>query len=714
MNRNTVRLFSVSIATAALLLLIGSLLSAAPRALSQPPPPNILADPQYNTVFVYNGTTDTFNNNAQGFIWQSLGLLDANGKPGRVQGDDIVDDAGNVLGHVIRDGDDKIIGYTNKDRTQAAYDVSNGATTSQAWQAVAANGELHIIKHGAFYVGEDGKTRLNGGGIQLDNGQTYDGFDTEGGGDGTGFGYDGPGPYRLPQRPGANIKMNLNSCYSSNDPDGEGPATSVTESAGNVPGVGSTQGHQGKVRASVTWRTSGGNARQQRAALAALRGAAKKAGFKGDDAIGQWIASLSFADQYRVAQAAIDAAVGSSGIVRLHLSYSKAEVSGSSLQASSAYSGTAGYYVPPMFFYPTPFTITYAYTGAIPGVHLATLVIPGMSQPAPTYIMLDQRGDFPAPLPPGQVLNSPMMEIRARNTNTVTFPSPPQLILHYYHENPAHPLQAYFIHEGHSNWIDAPLVSHDPVMQNVVIDVVEPGIYAVMLQVAHGFTLTPTAQTAIAAPEQTVTYTLTVTNTGDYTDTFALDVASQWPVDLPDGYLVPELGPSQAEHIAVAVTIPITVAHLASDTAVLTVTSGIADWDMQTAHFTTTADYQPGVALAIEPLAATGAPGEHLTYAVTLTNTGGYTDSFTLDLTAVWTATISPAAVTDLGVGRSLPLTVTVVIPLSATHGISDTVTLIATSANDPQVFASIAATTTALVPDELRYYLYLPLVARE
>jgi hypothetical protein len=140
---------------------------------------------QPSTVFVYNGTRDTFNNNAQGYIWQQLGLLDANGRPGTVQGNNIVDGSGNVLGSVIRDAGGTIIGYRNAAGTMEAYE------------------------HGVRYTDKDGHTH-NGGGIQLDNGQIYDGF-----GEGTGVGYNGP--YTLTARSGVSITVNANGCYTSND-----------------------------------------------------------------------------------------------------------------------------------------------------------------------------------------------------------------------------------------------------------------------------------------------------------------------------------------------------------------------------------------------------------------------------------------------------------------------------------------------------------------
>ena len=116
------------------------------------------AHAQPSTVFVWNRPPPGMPNEAdfvgEGFIWQELGLLDANGKPGHiiVNGTNIfiMDDAGNILGEVIRNADGQFIGYRNRDGTKEAYDINSGYTMSNAWKRVAPNGELHILKHGLF------------------------------------------------------------------------------------------------------------------------------------------------------------------------------------------------------------------------------------------------------------------------------------------------------------------------------------------------------------------------------------------------------------------------------------------------------------------------------------------------------------------------------------------------------------------------------------
>jgi hypothetical protein len=266
---------------------------------------------QPTTVFVYNRATDTFNNNAEGFIWQSLGLLDANGKPGTIQPNgNITGAGGKVLGTATRNAAGNVVSLRSLDGTKEAFNVSGGATTNQAWNRVANNGTLHILKHGANY--HENNVTHNGGGLHLDNGQIFDGFTTlGGGGTGTGVRYtddngNASGPYGLTSRPGAGIKLKADCCWSANDPDGPGVQTSVTKSGEGVTGVGSTEGNTGIVDAKLEFKVSGPPQAVAKAE-AALRDAAKKAGFKNKDGtvdnnnVGQWISSLPFDKQHSTA-----------------------------------------------------------------------------------------------------------------------------------------------------------------------------------------------------------------------------------------------------------------------------------------------------------------------------------------------------------------------------------------------------------------------------
>jgi hypothetical protein len=204
-------------------------------------PVTVIGDPSH--VFVYNhDPDDNFDNAAEGIIWQLLGLLN----PETEEPIDVPEE------QIIRDDHGNIIGYKSADGQMEAYDVNSSATTDQAWQRVADGGTLHIFKHGATFETEAGVVRA-GGGVRLDGGTLHGGFKKAGSaGTGTGVEFDA-GPYPLTERSGVTVDVNINSCYSSNDPDGDDATfTSVTGSLGGVPGVGNATGNEGWVDKGVS------------------------------------------------------------------------------------------------------------------------------------------------------------------------------------------------------------------------------------------------------------------------------------------------------------------------------------------------------------------------------------------------------------------------------------------------------------------------------
>jgi len=544
------------------------------------------------TVFVYNGVTNNFDSNAQGYIWQALGLLDANGKPGTVQGNNVVDGQGKTLGTVIRDGQDRIIGYRSADGKKEAYDVSAGATTVQAWNSVAVTGTLHIIKHGAFYTDDLG-TRHNGGGIRLDGDRLYDGFADSAEGTGTGVGYthggEPSGPYVLPPRPGASIKVNVNSCWSSKDPDDDGPETSVTGSAAGVQGVGSTEGHSTQVQGQVSVGLSGGTAAQQNQGWQALQAAASAAGFRdgngnaGPNQVADWLSSLPFGSQHSTAQGVVDKAVPPPGTVTPQLSYSKA-VQGTGGATAAQATGLGGYSVMPLLVRPGSRPTRYAYGGdwpdADPWPSAWITVMPGLVWP--TVFHLDQLGEPPAPLPANHALNSALMAVTAPGLST--FPVPVEITLQYFDN-----LAPAVWHSASpaSGWVPLPVGVWDPAARQVTAPALMPGAYAVLAQVAPGLAIAPPAQQGSGSPGSEVVYTLTVSNTGDYTDTIALSAAATWTTTLSTS-LLPGLGPGLGQVVILTVTVPLLGAHGVQDLAVVTATSSISPALSTTAQVTTT------------------------------------------------------------------------------------------------------------------------------
>jgi hypothetical protein len=98
--------------------------------------------------------------------------------------------------------------------------------------------------------------------------------------------------------------------------------------------------------------------------------------------------------------------------------------------------------------------------------------------------------------------------------------------------------------------------------------------------------------------------------------------------------------------------------------------------------------------------------GQTLTYTLTLTNSGAFSDIYTLSLSGNQWPTSAPLTVARVS-QQSGPFTVTVTIPLTATLGTRDVVTVTAQSTGENGLTAASVITTALAHP------LYLPLIQR-
>jgi len=227
-------------------------------------------------------------------------------------------------------------------------------------------------------------------------------------------------------------------------------------------------------------------------------------------------------------------------------------------------------------------------------------------------------------------------------------------------------------------------------------------------EATRGVELTTADDTESALPGQSAAYTLTLTNTGNAVDSFDLTAAGNtWPGVTITPAAVTELAAGATATITVNVSVPADAGGT-SDVVTITATSTADSTAVDSLDLTTTAllpDY--GVALTADVTAQTILPGGTAVYTVTLTNTGGGTDSFDLTVAGLWPdITVEPITVSSLTAGQTATITVTVPAP-AGYSGVSDTVTLRAVSQADDTVEASLELTTS------IGWLVHLPLILK-
>jgi uncharacterized membrane protein len=212
-----------------------------------------------------------------------------------------------------------------------------------------------------------------------------------------------------------------------------------------------------------------------------------------------------------------------------------------------------------------------------------------------------------------------------------------------------------------------------------------------------GVDLSPAAAAQSGLPGETVVYELTVTNTGNASDSFSFSASSHvWSVDLP-GPVTLAMGASTT--VEVQVTIPANAPAGAVDTVTVVATSqndpsAMAAYDLTT--LTTTAGAGYGVELSLAAAAQSGLPGETVVYELMVTNTGNASDSFSFSASGhVWSVDL-PDPVT-LAMGASTTVEVQVTIAGNAAGWQTDVAVVTVKSDADESKSASSTLTTTAL-----------------
>jgi hypothetical protein len=207
-------------------------------------------------------------------------------------------------------------------------------------------------------------------------------------------------------------------------------------------------------------------------------------------------------------------------------------------------------------------------------------------------------------------------------------------------------------------------------------------------------------------PGQVVTYSLVVSNTGGYTDTYALSLeGNDWPAQVTPTrtQLLP---PGEAAEVLVRVEIPAEPGTI-TDVVALRATS---DWDHGLSveqDLWTHAVTDLALALGADAVSKMGGAGQVVTYSLVVSNTGGYTDTYTLSLDGnEWPVQVAPTQTLPLEPGGAEQLLLQVAIPTGGASP-SDAVTVRVTSGWDAMVYDELNLVTLRL------WSVYLPIIRK-
>jgi uncharacterized membrane protein len=211
-------------------------------------------------------------------------------------------------------------------------------------------------------------------------------------------------------------------------------------------------------------------------------------------------------------------------------------------------------------------------------------------------------------------------------------------------------------------------------------------------------------RTGSADPGAVVTYTHTLTNTGNGPDTFTIALATDpgWSATVTPTFIaLPRRG---TQTIIVSVTAPTGVLFGSTGAVTATATSALDPQVRASVVDRTTLNPRPGAALipAEQTLNAdpTATTSDTVVFTHTLRNSGSVPISYTLQVTntqAGWTATVVPTATGTLTPGLTITISVRVTAPAGTPLG-TENITYVSVRAQDSPAIVLAAARDTTLV----------------
>ncbi|MDY7076245.1 MAG: M14 family zinc carboxypeptidase [Chloroflexota bacterium] len=225
--------------------------------------------------------------------------------------------------------------------------------------------------------------------------------------------------------------------------------------------------------------------------------------------------------------------------------------------------------------------------------------------------------------------------------------------------------------------------------------------------------LEPVTATLAGNPGAPVSYTLRITNTSAYTDSYGISVTGYTWATMVTPTSALDLGPNGSASAIVQVTIaPATLAG-EQDGVTVRATSLGDGLTSASATLTTTAKMTCGVLLTPETAALDSIPGNTVAYTLQIRNSGNVTATYTLSrLGSGWPTSLFPSDPFTLGIGGWQSAEIQVTIPATATIGEQDLATVQVTGVGTGIGMES--ADTSTLTTTVGPYPVYLPLVKRD